>query len=141
MRDQPGRQFQAADWGWQPFQANSRPPCVLFISKPVVLLPFVNLLSLVLLGGTKNIFQVKRETTGTEVNELLKAASEDGPLKGIMGYETRPLVSTDYTNDERSGIVDARSTMVVDGTCVKVCARVCACVCVWDFLRWYRPRC
>ena len=68
---------------------------------------------------------MKRETTGTEVNELLKAASEDGPLKGIMGYETRPLVSTDYTNDERSGIVDARSTMVVDGTCVKVCVRAC----------------
>lgn len=67
---------------------------------------------------------MKRETTGAEVNELLKSASEDGPLKGIMGYETRPLVSTDYTNDERSGIIDARSTMVVDGTCVKVC--VCA---------------
>lgn len=55
------------------------------------------------------------------MNALLKSASEDGPLKGIMGYETRALVSTDYTNDERSGIVDARSTMVVDGTCVKVC--------------------
>lgn len=65
--------------------------------------------------------KVKRETTGTEVNELLKSASEDGPLKGILGYETLPLVSTDYTNDERSGIIDARSTMVVDGTCVKVC--------------------
>ncbi|CAM9384238.1 unnamed protein product [Ectocarpus sp. 6 AP-2014] len=71
---------------------------------------------------TDCVFEVKRETTGMEVNELLKAASEDGPLKGIMGYETRPLVSTDYTNDERSGIVDARSTMVVDGTCVKIYA-------------------
>lgn len=65
--------------------------------------------------------QVKRATTGGEVNELLKSASEDGSLKGILGFETRPLVSTDYTNDERSGIIDARSTMVVDGTCVKVC--------------------
>lgn len=74
--------------------------------------------------------QVKRETTGADVNELLKSASEDGPLKGIMGYETRALVSTDYTNDERSGIVDARSTMVVDGTCVKVCVCVCLCVSV-----------
>lgn len=63
--------------------------------------------------------QVKRDTSATEVNELLKTASKDGPLKGILGFETRPLVSTDYTNDERSGIVDARSTMVVDGTCVK----------------------
>lgn len=51
---------------------------------------------------------------------MLKSASEGGALKGIMGFETRPLVSTDYTNDERSGVVDARSTMVVDGTCVKV---------------------
>ncbi len=66
------------------------------------------------------MIQVKRETTGTEVNEMLKSASEDGPLKGIMGFETRPLVSTDYINDERSSIVDASSTMVVDGTCVKV---------------------
>lgn len=62
---------------------------------------------------------MKRDTSATEVNELLKTASKDGPLKGILGFETRPLVSTDYTNDERSGIVDARSTMVVDGTCVK----------------------
>lgn len=79
--------------------------------------------------------KVKRETTGAEVNELLKSASEDGPLKGIMGYEARPLVSTDYTNDERSGIIDARSTMVVDGTCVKVRARVGA-----YRLAWTSPR-
>lgn len=54
---------------------------------------------------------------------MLKAASEEGPLKDIMGFETRPLVSSDYTNDERSSIIDAKSTMVVDGTCVKVCRR------------------
>lgn len=64
--------------------------------------------------------QVKRETTVEEVNGLLKAASEDGPLKDILGFETRPLVSTDYVNDERSSIVDAASTMVIDGTMVKV---------------------
>lgn len=51
---------------------------------------------------------------------MLKAASEEGPLKDILGFETRPLVSTDYTNDERSSIVDANCTMVIDGTCVKV---------------------
>ena len=46
----------------------------------------------------------------------------DGELKGILGYEERPLVSTDYTNDERSSIVDAPSTMVINGTQVKVYA-------------------
>lgn len=64
---------------------------------------------------------MKRETSGEEVNDLLKKATEEGPLKGVMGFETRALVSTDYTNDERSSVIDARSTMVVDGTCVKVC--------------------
>ena len=78
----------------------------------------VNPFTIFFLERTLN--KVKRDTTATEVNELLKSAAEDGPLKGILGFETRPLVSTDYTNDERSGIVDARSTMVVDGTCVKV---------------------
>ena len=56
-----------------------------------------------------------------EVNALFQAASE-GALQGILGYEVRPLVSTDYVNDPRSAIVDAPSTMVVDGTCVKVLA-------------------
>lgn len=64
--------------------------------------------------------KVERDTSTAEVNELLKTASEGGELKSILGFETRPLVSTDYTNDERSSIIDARSTMVVDGTCVKV---------------------
>ncbi|MFN3661619.1 ArsJ-associated glyceraldehyde-3-phosphate dehydrogenase [Yoonia sp.] len=74
-----------------------------------------------LLNGslTDCVFEVARETTAEEVNALLKAAAE-GPLKGIMGYEERPLVSADYTNDTRSGIVDAPSTMVVNGTQVKL---------------------
>jgi hypothetical protein len=55
------------------------------------------------------------------VNALFKAAAE-GPLKGILGYEERPLVSADYVNDTRSSIVDAPSTMVVNGTQVKVYA-------------------
>ena len=68
---------------------------------------------------TDCVFEVERPTTVEEVNALFRAAAE-GPLKGILGYEERPLVSADYTNDTRSGIVDARSTMVVNGTQVKV---------------------
>ncbi|PYG27522.1 ArsJ-associated glyceraldehyde-3-phosphate dehydrogenase [Pelagimonas varians] len=70
---------------------------------------------------TDCVFEVERETTVEEVNALFKAASE-GDLKDILGYETRPLVSTDYVNDPRSSIVDAPSTMVVNGTQVKIYA-------------------
>ncbi|WP_299141315.1 ArsJ-associated glyceraldehyde-3-phosphate dehydrogenase [uncultured Tateyamaria sp.] len=70
---------------------------------------------------TDCVFEVARETTAEEVNAMFKAASE-GLLQGILGYETRPLVSTDYVNDARSSIVDAPSTMVVNGTQVKVYA-------------------
>ena len=68
---------------------------------------------------TDCVFEVERETSADEVNALFKAAAE-GSLKGILGYEERPLVSADYTNDTRSGVVDAPSTMVVNGTQVKV---------------------
>ena len=70
---------------------------------------------------TDCVFEVARETTVDEVNALFEAAA-NGPLEGILGYETRPLVSTDYVNDARSSIVDAPSTMVVNGTHVKVYA-------------------
>jgi glyceraldehyde 3-phosphate dehydrogenase len=70
---------------------------------------------------TDCVFEVARETTIEEVNSLLKAASE-GELKGILGYEERPLVSIDYKDDPRSSIIDALSTMVVDGTQVKILA-------------------
>ena len=70
---------------------------------------------------TDCVFEMARETTVEEVNGLFKAAAE-GLLKGILGYETRPLVSSDYTNDQRSGIIDAPSTMVVNGTQLKVYA-------------------
>lgn len=70
---------------------------------------------------TDCVFEVERETTAEEVNALFKTASE-GALKGILGYETRPLVSTDYVNDPRSSIVDAQSTMVINGTQVKIYA-------------------
>ncbi|WP_333713136.1 ArsJ-associated glyceraldehyde-3-phosphate dehydrogenase [Yoonia sp.] len=76
-----------------------------------------------LLNGslTDCVFEVARETTAAEVNALFKAAAA-GDLQGILGYEERPLVSADYTNDVRSGIVDAPSTMVINGTQVKVYA-------------------
>lgn len=70
---------------------------------------------------TDCVFEVERATTVEEVNALFQTAAE-GPLRGILGYEVRPLVSTDYTNDPRSAIIDAASTMVVNGTQVKVYA-------------------
>ncbi len=70
---------------------------------------------------TDCVFELERPTTTDEVNHLFKTAAE-GPLAGILGYETRPLVSVDYLNDTRSAIVDAPSTMVVNGTQLKVLA-------------------
>lgn len=68
---------------------------------------------------TDCVFELSRETSAEELNDLFRDASE-GDLKGILGYEERPLVSTDYTNDRRSGIVDALSTMVINGTQAKI---------------------
>ena len=70
---------------------------------------------------TDCVFEVERETTIEEVNGLLRTASE-GALGHVLGYEERPLVSVDYKDDPRSAIVDAPSTMVVDGTQVKILA-------------------
>jgi glyceraldehyde 3-phosphate dehydrogenase len=70
---------------------------------------------------TDCVFEVERATTAEEVNALFKAAAA-GDLKDILGYEERPLVSADYTNDTRSSIVDAPSTMVINGTQVKIYA-------------------
>lgn len=70
---------------------------------------------------TDCVFEVARETSVEEVNALFAAAAE-GALKGILGYETRPLVSCDFTNDPRSSIIDAPSTMVINGTQVKIYA-------------------
>ncbi|ODS53480.1 MAG: type I glyceraldehyde-3-phosphate dehydrogenase [Acidobacteria bacterium SCN 69-37] len=71
---------------------------------------------------TDCVFEVQRPTTVEEVNDAFRRAAETAPLKGILGYEERPLVSVDFKDDPRSAIVDAPSTMVVDGTCVKVLA-------------------
>ncbi len=69
------------------------------------------------------MFELQRATTVEEVNALFKAAAAPGsPLAGILGYEERPLVSADYARDTRSSIVDALSTMVTDGTLLKVYA-------------------
>jgi glyceraldehyde 3-phosphate dehydrogenase len=70
---------------------------------------------------TDCVFELRRETTAEEVNELFRQAAA-GPLAGILGYETRPLVSADYAKDTRSSIIDAPSTMVTDGTLLKVYA-------------------
>jgi glyceraldehyde 3-phosphate dehydrogenase len=71
---------------------------------------------------TDCVFEVEHATTETQVNDLFRAASQSQELNGILGYEDRPLVSTDYVNDPRSSIVDGPCTMVVNGTQVKVYA-------------------
>jgi len=68
---------------------------------------------------TDCVFELRNQTTVEEVNRTLKEASE-GPFKGILGVEDRPLVSADYVNDPRSGIVDLQSTMMVNYTQLKL---------------------
>lgn len=70
---------------------------------------------------TDCVFEVERATSVDEVNGMLRAAAE-GTLAGILGFETRPLVSIDYQTDPRSSIVDALSTLVINGTQVKLYA-------------------
>jgi glyceraldehyde 3-phosphate dehydrogenase len=70
---------------------------------------------------TDAVFELQRNVSVDEVNAAFEAAA-NGPLQGILGYETRPLVSVDYVNDSRSAIVDALSTMVVNGSQLKVYA-------------------
>ncbi|MFT5707102.1 MAG: glyceraldehyde 3-phosphate dehydrogenase, partial [Oceanospirillaceae bacterium] len=68
---------------------------------------------------TDCVFELQRETTVTEVNDLLQSAAQNS-LAGIMGYEARPLVSVDYKTDPRSCVIDALSTMVVNNTQLKL---------------------
>jgi glyceraldehyde 3-phosphate dehydrogenase len=70
---------------------------------------------------TDAVFEVERATSVSEVNALFREAAA-GPLGHILGYEELPLVSVDYRGETRSGVIDAGSTMVVDGTQVKVLA-------------------
>ncbi|SBS34113.1 Glyceraldehyde-3-phosphate dehydrogenase 3 [Marinomonas spartinae] len=69
---------------------------------------------------TDCVFEMERPTSAEEINQLLKMASEQEPLKNILGYEERPLVSIDYQTDPRSSIVDALSTLVINHTQVKL---------------------
>ncbi|MEP6146823.1 MAG: ArsJ-associated glyceraldehyde-3-phosphate dehydrogenase, partial [Nisaea sp.] len=70
---------------------------------------------------TDCVFELERESSVEELNGLFRA-SADGPLAGILGFEERPLVSTDFTDDPRSAIIDGPSTMVVNGTQAKIYA-------------------
>ena len=70
---------------------------------------------------TDMVFELERAVTVEEVNDALREAAE-GQLKGILGYEEKPLVSIDYRTDPRSSIIDALSTMVVNGTQLKLYA-------------------
>jgi len=70
---------------------------------------------------TDFVFEAARPVTAEAINGYFRAAAE-GELKGILGYEERPLVSVDYVNDPRSSIIDALSTMVIDDTQVKIYA-------------------
>lgn len=70
---------------------------------------------------TDCVFELEHATTADALNEAFRAAAA-GPLAGILGFEDRPLVSTDFVNDDRSSIVDGPSTMVVNGTQAKIFA-------------------
>lgn len=71
---------------------------------------------------TDCVFELETATTAEAVNQLLKTAAECEPLKDILGYEERPLVSIDYRTDPRSSIIDALSTMVINDTQLKIYA-------------------
>ena len=70
---------------------------------------------------TDAVFELERAVSVEEVNGAFEAAAT-GDLEGILGYETRPLVSVDFVNDPRSAVIDALSTMVTGGTQLKVYA-------------------
>ena len=70
---------------------------------------------------TDCVFELEKPATAEAVNALFETAAQ-GELAGILGYETRPLVSADYSRDTRSSIIDAPSTLVTDHTLLKVYA-------------------
>jgi glyceraldehyde 3-phosphate dehydrogenase len=70
---------------------------------------------------TDCVFEMQRAITAEEINQLFATAAA-GPLAGILGFESRPLVSADYANDTRSAIIDGPSTLVTDDTLLKVYA-------------------
>jgi glyceraldehyde 3-phosphate dehydrogenase len=68
---------------------------------------------------TDAVFTLDRNVTDDEVNDALRTAA-NGELAGVLGFEERPLVSADFVNDTRSGVVDGPSTMVIDDRMVKI---------------------
>lgn len=70
---------------------------------------------------TDCVFELERPTSAAEVNALFENAAR-GPLAGILGFEAKPLVSVDYRGDTRSAVIDGLSTLVTDGTMLKVYA-------------------
>ena len=68
---------------------------------------------------TDSVFEVSRDVTVDEINDLMRTAAA-GELTGILGYEDRPLVSADYVNETRSGVVDGQATMVTENRMVKI---------------------
>lgn len=71
---------------------------------------------------TDCVFYTSKNTQVEEVNEIFRAASQSEKLRGILGYETRPLVSSDYAQDSRSAVVDADCTRVTNNRLVKIMA-------------------
>jgi len=67
-------------------------------------------------------FTASRDTTVEEINAVMKAASEEGPLKDVLDYTEEPLVSIDYNHDPASSIFDATQTKVIGGNLIKVCS-------------------
>jgi glyceraldehyde 3-phosphate dehydrogenase len=83
---------------------------------------------------TDLVAEVERPTTIEDVNGAFRNAAASGPLKGILAYSDEPLVSSDYIGNPYSCILDAATTNVIDGTCVKVCG--------WYDNEWgYASRC
>jgi len=68
---------------------------------------------------TDCVFELNQAATIEEINQLMAKAAQ-GELKGVLGYEEKPLVSVDYKTDPRSVIVDALSTMVINDTQLKM---------------------
>ncbi|WP_299191012.1 type I glyceraldehyde-3-phosphate dehydrogenase [uncultured Litoreibacter sp.] len=65
-------------------------------------------------------FEASRDTTEEEINALMKAAAESGPLKGILAYSDKPLVSSDFNHDPASSAYASEQTKVLDGNMVRV---------------------
>jgi len=66
------------------------------------------------------VFNAKRATSVAEINEAIKAAATNGPLKGVLGYTDQPNVSSDFNHDPHSSIFHLDQTKVMNGTLVRI---------------------